>query len=181
MNSAAQNLYLYLGHQEKRHQSNHSTNLLTYDLGQFIVSKDATNYTDEHLILLMHIMDTNLTHLHRLAEYDWSYLLSVVSNASQLNKNIQKSIDSLQKNHNELFDQIMAKTIVVFHPRNPLVYAIKSSAQSQRSFNYADLDFTCKAIQQTTLDVVLARCGGIQQLLVLLARLVEQENTNFNL
>ena len=35
--------------------------------------KDA-NYGLEHLLLLMHVMDTNVSHLDRLVDLEWAYL-----------------------------------------------------------------------------------------------------------
>lgn len=67
---------------------------------------------------------------------------------------------------------------VVYHPRNPHVYAIKPS-NCKLALTYVELITSARPRQQCTLDIVLAKVGGIRQLLVLLAKLVESENKNF--
>ena len=68
-NSNNQQLYLYVGHQEKRTEPH----LFNYDLGQIILSKDAS-YSTEHIILLMQVMDTNISLVEESSEYEWTYL-----------------------------------------------------------------------------------------------------------
>ncbi len=54
-------------------------------------------YTIENLILLMHIMDTNITLLDTLNEYEWSFLNGQYD---------AKIIENLQKYFNEYCEQI---------------------------------------------------------------------------
>ncbi len=88
-----QNIYFYIGHQEKNAELHH---LFNYDLGQVVLSKDA-NYTIEHLIILMQIMDTNISFIDKLNTYEWQYLNGYVNTAI---------IDNLEKNFNEYSDQL---------------------------------------------------------------------------
>ncbi len=55
------------------------------------------NYTIEHLILLMQIMDTNVSLIDKLASYEWGYLNGYVK---------VDVIDHLEKNFAEYSDQI---------------------------------------------------------------------------
>jgi hypothetical protein len=165
-------LFLYIGHQEKKSsvsgnesQPNH---LFTYDLGQFVLSKDA-DYSLEHLILLMQTIDTNISHLEDISQYEWGYLNSSLSST--------KPIETIQKNFGEICDHIKYKVVAVYHPRNPHVCGIKYP--NSRVLSYKDIATTCKSQQQSTFDIVLARIGGIQQMLVLVAKMVENENSLF--
>jgi hypothetical protein len=169
-NQGTPNLFLYLGHQEKRSESAcNSYYLFNYDLGQFILSKDS-QYTIEHLIIIMHIMDTNFAHLDMANKYDMGYM------NGQQNFKI-KYIDNIQKSFNELCDQIKCRTIAVYNPRNPQVCAIKYA--NNRTLSFIDIATTCKSQKESSFDIVLARIGGIQQMLILIAKLVEQESLNF--
>jgi hypothetical protein len=165
-------LFLYVGHQEKKPSGsgNEATanHLFTYDLGQFVLSRDAS-YSLEHLILLLQTMDTNISHLEDIGQYEWGYLNSLVSST--------KPIESIQRKFNELCEQIKSRVVAVYQPRYPHVCGIKYA--NNRGLSYQDLATTCKSQQQSTFDIVLARIGGIQQMLVLVAKMVESENSSF--
>ena len=57
---------------------------------------------------------------------------------------------------------------MVFHPRNPHVYGIKP-VNCKAALIYVELASNSKTMQQCTFDIVLAKTGGIRQLLILLA------------
>jgi hypothetical protein len=166
---------LYIGHQDKKtavgggggSEKQPASHLFTYDLGQFVLSKDAS-YSLEHLCLLMQIMDTNVSHLDHVGVYEWSYLNSVLSNS--------KPIEAIERNFAELCEQVKSRIVAVYTPRNPHTCGVRSSG---RIMTYADIATTCKSQQQSTLDTVLARIGGVQQVLVLVAKMVESENEEF--
>ena len=53
------------------------------------------------------------------------------------------------------------------HPRNSHVAAIKSA---QNKLVYTEIASSCKSIQECSIDVTLAKIGGCQQLIILLAK-----------
>ena len=67
---------------------------------------------------------------------------------------------------------IKSHAIAIYNPRNPHICSIKQGTTNSRSslFNHIDVTFSCKVIQQVTFEIVLAKIGGIEQILVLLAR-----------
>jgi hypothetical protein len=96
----SQNFYFYIGHQEKNAELNH---LFNYDLGQVVLSKDA-NYTIEHLLILMQIMDTNISIIDKLGAYEWQYLNGYVNTTI---------IDNLEKNFNEYSEQLKVLFLII--------------------------------------------------------------------
>lgn len=156
----------YIGHDEKKKDNNY---LFHYDLGQVILSKDF-NYTLENLLILIHIMDTNVSHINFLNDYEWAYLNGTCH---------PQVIENLQQNLPEYIDQINVHMNVVYHPRNPHVYAIKP-ANCNSALTYVELITNVKSSSQCTLDIILAKIGGVRHLLMLIAKLVETENTIFS-
>jgi hypothetical protein len=57
--------------------------------------------------------------------------------------------------------------MVAYHPRNSHVAAIKSA---QNKLVYTEIASSCKSIQECSIDVTLAKIGGCQQLIILLAK-----------
>ena len=151
-------LNFFIGHQEKKPECmNYSFH---YDIGQVILSKD-TNFTIEHLLMIMQVMDTNISQIDKISEYDWAFLNGFCDAAV---------IENLQKNFNEYTGEIKSHAIAAFNPRNPHVAALK--LVGQKNWSYVDLELASsfKPIQQYTLDVALAKVGGIRQLLILIAK-----------
>lgn len=89
------NSCLFLGHEERKRKDTLSF-LFHYDLGQVVLSKDAA-YSLEHLLVLMHVMDTNVSQLDCLARYEWAYLNGYSR---------PEHVESLQKDFQELANQI---------------------------------------------------------------------------
>jgi len=87
------NLFLFIGHQEVKAELNY---LFHYDLGQVVLSKDA-NYTVEHLLILTQIMDTNISQLDKINEYEWDYINGYCES---------KLIESLNKHFADYSDHI---------------------------------------------------------------------------
>ena len=48
-----------------------------------------SNYSDEHLMLLMQIMDTNISQIDQIGEYEWGYLNGTCD--TRIIENIQKN------------------------------------------------------------------------------------------
>ena len=96
-------LYLFIGHQEVKAEFNY---LFHFDLGQVIISKDSS-YTIEHLLILIQIMDTNVSQLEKISEYEWDYLNGYCDS---------KLIDLLNKNFNDYSDHIKVKICCIFFP-----------------------------------------------------------------
>jgi len=153
-------LLMFIGHQELKAELNY---LFHYDLGQVLLSKDC-EYSIEHLLILNQIMDTNISQLDKINEYEWDYLNGYCDS---------RIIDRLNKNFNEYSDHIKSHILVVYHPRNSHVAATKSSS---KILSYIEIASSCKSIQECSIEIALAKIGGCRQLLLLLAKLVEQEN-----
>lgn len=94
-NNHIQNSCLFLGHEERKSKDTMSF-LFHYDLGQVVLSKDAA-YSLEHLLILMHVMDTNVSQLDCLAKYEWAYM-------NGYSKPVH--VENLQKDFQELANQI---------------------------------------------------------------------------
>ena len=155
----------YLGHDEKKKDNNY---LFHYDMGQVILSKNF-KYSLENLLLLNHIMDTNVSQIDYLNEYEWAYLNGTCD---------PQVIENLQQKLPDYIEQIYIHMNVVYHPRNPHVYAIKP-ANCKSPLTYVELIANVKSSYQCTLDIVLAKIGGVRHLLMLIAKLVETENISF--
>ena len=181
-----QQLFLYVGHQERKSEVNH----FHYDIGQIILSKDA-NYGIEHLVLLMQIMDTNVSHLEdRLDKYEWDFVNGAWCDVAAL-----QNLTSLTL-LNECCDHIRSQLIGVYHPKYPHVGAIRSSlltspsssssssssSSTQAPLIYVDISSSSvfKALQESRIDTVLARTGGIRHLLMAIGKLMEDECKSFS-
>ncbi len=147
--------YFYIGHEEKKSKL---TNLFSYDLGQVILSKDSS-FTCEHLIILMQIMDTNISQIDKLSEYEWGHLNGYAD---------VKLIENIEKNFVDYSSQIKSNVIAVYHPKNSHVCALKYA--NNRSLIYTEIVSNCKSLQHNTFDIVLIRKGGIRQILMLIAK-----------
>lgn len=157
---------LYLGHTHPI-TNNHQL-LFHYDLGQLVLTAEG-NFTLEHLLLLMHTMDTNVSQLDCFAGHEWSYLNGRVSFTV---------LENLLSKRKCFVEQIKRSLNVVYHPRSGHNYAIKP-VNCQSPLTYVELVANARASQQCTLDIVLERLGGIRQMLMLLAKLVEHESEEF--
>lgn len=157
--SAQQNLYMYIGYQDKKPEQ---YQLFSYDLGQIILGREA-NYTMEHLVLLMQIMDSNLSLIEDTIDYDWTFMNGHL-NVSTI-ENVQ-----IKKNFLDYCAHIKSRTIALYNPRYPHMCGVKFVHNSPLSF--VEVTSNCKVIQQTTFDIVLAKLGGIEQFLILLARVI---------
>jgi hypothetical protein len=100
--------YFYLGHEEKSVKSKQLSNLFSYDLGQVILSKDS-NFRCEHLIILMQIMDTNISQIDKLSECEWGYLNGHVD---------VKLIENVESYFGDYCREIKASVVAVYHPKN---------------------------------------------------------------
>jgi hypothetical protein len=147
--------YFYIGHEEKKSKL---TNLFSYDLGQVILSKDSS-FTCEHLIILMQIMDTNISQIDKLCEYEWGHLNGYVD---------VRLIENIEKNFADYCSQIKSNVIAVYHPKNSHVCALKYA--NSRSLIYTEIVSNCKSLQHTTFDIILNKTGGIRQILMLIAK-----------
>ena len=151
-------IYFYIGHEEKKSKL---SNLFSYDLGQVILSRDS-NFTCEHIIILMQIMDTNISQLDKLSDYEWGYLNGYAN---------VKLIENVEKNFGEYCSQIKASVVAVYHPKNAHVCALKYA--NNRALVYTEIVSNCKSLQQNTFDIILNRTGGVRHILMLIAKVIQ--------
>ena len=104
-------------------------------------------------------MDTNISQIDKLSEYEWGYLNGYAN---------VKLIENVEKHFSEYCTQIKSSVIAVYHPKNAHVCALKYS--NNRSLIYTEIVSNCKSLQHTTFDIILNRTGGIRQILMLIAK-----------
>ena len=87
-------------------------------------------------------------------------------------------LDRLAAHFGDYADQIGLHVNVVYQPRHAHAYAIKP-ANCRLPLTYVELAPGARCRRQSTVDTALAKLGGVRQLLVLLAKLVEAENKSW--
>ena len=107
----------------------------------------------------MQIMDTNISQIDKLNEYEWGHLNGYAD---------VKLIENIEKNFADYSSQIKSNVIAVYHPKNSHVCALKYA--NNRSLIYTEIVSNCKSLQHNTFDIILIRKGGIRQILMLIAK-----------
>lgn len=166
-----------------------SSSLFYFDMGQIILSKDAS-FTIEHLVLLMQIIDTNCSQIDvissrnidlmtndsydddifdTLKHEDWGYL------NGYLNVN---TISNLNDNHVEYCEEIKQHVILIYQPRYSHICAtpkqiqatiIQSNRRITERLAYQDILCPCLKVTQSTIDIALTKLGGLNHFLMLIA------------